>query len=277
MTLAELLASKGIAKEVIDGLPKDVIGHVQGFVSEADTKLQTATKEHTDAEEARRQAELERKEIDTYVNEYGTSLTKMASVEASNEAMRTYLKKMKEGGYSVPDEFLAAPDPTKKPIVPGSPAVGGNVDEGKILGKVGNFMSQWLDANNEHIRLYGTPIPDGSEALAAEAQRARKPLGQFAAEKYGFEKKRQEKVAADTAAREAAIRKDEREKLEREHAEKNGSNSNLRPGESSREPFIPKIKSEEFHKSDGPRSTRDRLARVKERVHADVNAARGAA
>jgi hypothetical protein len=59
----------------------------------------------------------------------------------------------------------------KKPVVPGSPPIGGNaVDEGKILGKVGSVMSQWLDANNEHIRLYGVPIPDSFDLDCGRSQ-----------------------------------------------------------------------------------------------------------
>jgi hypothetical protein len=37
-----------------------------------------------------------------------------------------------------------------------------------------------------------------------------------------------------------------------------------------------KIKSDDFHKSDGNVSTRERMQRMKERIHADVAAARSA-
>jgi hypothetical protein len=276
-TVAEVLKAANIADDVAAGLPPDVVKALTGYVAQADAKLGTAAEEARKAEEARRQAELERTEINSYVENYGTSLTKMASVEAKNEALTTYLKTLKTQGFTVPDELIAGETPGRRAAVPGSPAEGGNaVDEKKILGRVGSVMSQWFDANNEHIRLYGVPIPDQSEALALEADRARKPLGQYAAEKYKFSDKRQEVAAAETKKREDVIRKEEREKIEREHAESNGSNPNLRSGEGSRQPYIPKIKSDDFHKADGNVPQRDRLARMKEKIHADVQAARSA-
>src|ERR1700726_4937254 len=178
-SVAEILKTAGITEEVAAGLPKEVVSALTGYVAEADTKLSTATQEAQKAEEARRQAELERVEINKYVEEYGNSLTKTASVEAENKALKTYLESLKGQGFEVnlPTEA--------KPVVPGSPAIGGNaVDENKILGRVGSVLSQWLDANNEHIRLYGVPIPDNSTEVAEEAARARKPVGVYLAEKY---------------------------------------------------------------------------------------------
>jgi hypothetical protein len=277
-TVAEVLKAANIADDVAAGLPPDVVKALTGYVADAETKLSSAAQEALKAEEFRRQAELDKVEIVDYVDRYGTSLTKMAGVEAKNKALMAYLESLKsQGVVTVPDELIAGETPGRRAAVPGSPAEGGNaVDEKKILGRVGSVMSQWFDANNEHIRLYGVPIPDQSEALALEADRARKPLGQYAAEKYKFSDKRQEVAAAETKKREDVIRKEEREKIEREHAESNGSNPNLRSGEGSRQPYIPKIKSDDFHKADGNVPQRDRLARMKEKIHADVQAARSA-
>lgn len=274
-TVAELLKAAGIADDVAAGLPKEVVTALTGYVSEADTKLQTATQEATKAEEARRQAELERKEINDYVENYGTSLTKMATVEAQNKALIATLESLKTQGFDVKIPGVTGSDP--KPVVPGSPAVGANaLDEGKILGRVGDVMSQWLDANNEHIRLYGTPIPDNSTAIAEEASRARKPIGQFISERYNFAAKRKER---EDAAFNTRVDNEVKSKLEEEHrklAEESGSNPNLRPGESSRNSFVPKIKREEFHRSDGNVPTRERKVRMIERIHQDVEAARSA-
>lgn len=277
MTVAELLRSKNITVEVINGLPKDVISHLEGYVTEADTRLQTATSEATKAEEARRQAELERKEIDDYVNNYGTSLTKMSGVEAKNKALVTYLKEIKAKGFEVPDELIVEAPGGPRAVVPGSPAVGENaVDEKKILGRVGGFLGQWLDANNEHIRLFGTPIPDSSEEIGEAAGRARKPVSQYVAEKYGFAAKKKEMADAEQKKLLDAARAEGKAESDREHAERGGSNPNLRAGESSRQPFITKIKSDDFHKSDGPATHRERMNRLREKIHADVATARGA-
>ena len=73
-TVSEVLKAAGIADDVANGLPKEVVSALTGFVSEADSKLSTAAQEAQKAEEARRQAEIERKEITEYVAKYETSL-----------------------------------------------------------------------------------------------------------------------------------------------------------------------------------------------------------
>jgi len=271
MTVEELLKSKGIAEDVITGLPKEVIGHLTGYVSEADTKLQTATEAARTAEEARRQAELEKQEIDKYVTDYGTSLTKMSSVEAKNAAYVEYLKKLKAQGFEVPEELMAG-EPDKK----STRAEGGILDESQILGKVGVVMSQWMDANNEHIRLFGVPIPDDSTTLNMEATRARKPLGEYAAEKYKYRETRQAKAKAEEDKRVEERAQARLTELRQKEAEERGSNPNLRSGESSRASLVKPIKSEEFHKSDGRVPRRQRLGRMLDRIHAETAEAQSA-
>jgi len=269
-TVQEVLKAAGIGDEIAAGLPKEVVTALTGYVSEADTKLTTAQQEAEKAAELRRQAELDKKEITDYVANYGTKLTDTASLQAKYDATVTYLKSLKDQGFDV-----TIPDvtPAAKPAVPGSPAVGGNaLDEGKILGKVGGFMSQWLDANNEHFRLYGVPIPDQSETVAEEARNARKPVGQYIAEKYKFKDKQTERQNAEFQKKVdeqvAAKLAEEKRKL----AEAGGSNPNLRPGEPSRASLVTKIKSEDFHKSDGNVPARERNRRMLERIHADIAA-----
>lgn len=268
-TVAEILKAAGIGDEIAAGLPKEVVTALTGYVSEADTKLTTAQQEAEKAAELRRQAELDKKEVTDYVANYGAKLTDTASLQAKYDATVTYLKSLKDQGFDV-----TIPDvtPTAKPAVPGSPAVGGNVDENSILGKVGSVMSQWLDANNEHIRLYGTPIPEASTSLADEARNARKPIGQYIAEKYKFKDKQTERQQAEFQKKidegVAAKLAEEKRKL----AEASGSNPNLRPGEPSRASLVTKIKSEDFHKSDGNVPARERNRRMLDRIHAEISA-----
>ena len=269
-TVAEILKAAGIGDEIAAGLPKEVVTALTGYVSEADTKLTTAQKEAEKAAELRRQAALEKDETKTYVEQYGTKLTDQASLQAKYDATVTYLKSLKDQGFDI---TIPEVTPGAKPAVPGSPAMGANaVDENAILGKVGSVMSQWLDANNEHIRLYGTPIPEPSTTLADEARNARKPIGQYIAEKYQFKTKQsereqqafQKRVDEQVAAKLA----EEKRKL----AEAGGSNPNLRPGEPSRASLVTKIKSEDFHKADGMVPARERNRRMLERIHADISA-----
>lgn len=274
-SVAEVLKSAGITDEVASGLPKEVVAALGGYVAEADVKLSTAAQESSKAEEARRQAELERKEIDAYVKKYELSLNEQGSLEAKNKALTAYVESLKSQGFDVK---IPGVDEGAKPVVPGSPAIGGNaVDEGKILGRVGNVMSQWLDANNEHIRLYGTPIPDPSTNIAEEAARARKSVGEYIAEKYQFKARQSAKEKEVYDARVAADVKAKVDETLRAEAEKRGSNPNLRPGESSRSSFVPKIKGEEFHKSDGNLPTRERHKRLLENLHKDVEQIRSVA
>lgn len=266
-TVQEILKAAGIGDEIAAGLPKEVVTALTGYVSEADTKLTTAQQEAEKAAELRRQAELDKKEVTDYVANYGAKLTESASLKANNEALVTYLKSLKDQGFDIVIPTEANP----KPAVPGSPAIGANaVDESAILGKVGDVLSQWLDANNEHIRLYGTPLPEQSTALAMEAKNARKPIGQYIAEKYKFKDKQTERQQADFQKRvdEQVAAKLAEEK--RKAAEAGGSNPNLRPGEPSRASLVTKIKSEDFHKSDGNVSARERRTRMLDRIHAEI-------
>ena len=80
-TVAEYLKSMGIADEVAVGLPADVAKALTGYMGDADSKLTAATDATTKAEESRRQAELERKEVAEYVEKYGSDLTRMTSLE----------------------------------------------------------------------------------------------------------------------------------------------------------------------------------------------------
>jgi len=271
MTVAELLKSKGIADEVAAGLPKEIVTHLEGYLTEADTKFQTAQSEAAKAEEARRVAELERKEVAQYVENYGKSLTEITSLKAKNKAMAAYLETIKKDGFEVPAELVGDVTPGVKPVVPGSPAEGANAfDPNKFMGQVGDVMSQWMDANNEHLRLFGTPVPDSSTVIAEEAARARKPIGQYISEKYGF---RARQTAREQELFQKKVDDAVKSKLEEERrkaAEESGGNPNLRPGVSSRNSHIPKIKHDEFQKASGNIPTRDRHQKMLEKIHAEL-------
>jgi hypothetical protein len=277
-TVQEILKTSGLIDEVIAGLPKEAVAAFGGILTDAETKVQTAAQQASEAAELRRQAELDRKDIQKYVDDYSLSLNKQGSLQAKYDAVVAYVDSLKAQGFDVKLPVDVAPSSEKKPVVPGSPAIGGNaVDEGKILGRVGNVMSQWLDANNEHIRLYGVPVPDPSTNIAEEAARARKPVGEYMAEKYKF---RERQAAKEREAYDARVAADVKAKVDeqlRVEAEKRGSNPNLRAGESSRASHVPKLKTEEFHKGDGFQPKRQRESRMLENLHKDLEAIHSAA
>lgn len=283
-TLTEVLKSAGVTDEVAAGLPKEVVAGLNAFHADAETKLSTAAHKATEAEEARRQAEIERKDMQKYVEDYGQTLNAQGSLQAKYDATVAYMKSLKTQGFDVelPDDIAAGVGDGRKAVVPGSPAIGGNaVDEVKIIsrvrGEVGSVFSQYIDANNDHIRLTGQPLPETSEAIAVEAARARKPVGQFIAEKY---KHNELKATKETEAYNARVKADAAvivAEERRKDAEKNGSNPNVRAGESSRASIVPKIKSEEFHKGDGSVPVRERHRRMLENLHKDVEQIRSVA
>ncbi len=277
-TVQELLKTSGLTDEVIAGLPKEAVAAFGGILTDAETKVQTAAQQASEAAELRRQAELDRKDIQKYVDDYSLSLNNQGSLQAKYDAVVAYVDSLKAQGFDVKLPVDVASSSEKKPVVPGSPAIGGNaVDEGKILGRVGNVMSQWLDANNEHIRLYGVPVPDPSTNIAEEAARARKPVGEYMAEKYKFRERQAAKEKESYDARVAADVKAKVDEQLRVEAEKRGSNPNLRSGESSRASHVPKLKTEEFHKGDGFQPKRQRESRMLENLHKDLEAIHSAA
>ena len=272
-TVAEVLKAANVKEEVVAGLPPEVINALNGYVSGAETTLQTAAQKEAAAAEALRQATLEKQDVTEYVEKYGTALTKTASVEAENKALRTYLESLKTQGFEVQIPVAE----TAKAVVPGSPAIGANaVDaEKKILNTVGTVMAAYTNANNEHIRLYGTPIPDSFEELTEAGQNSRKPFSQYLSERYKFSETRKTK---ETEAYETRVKADAAKIVaeeRRKDAELRGSNPNLRAGESSRNSVIP-IKHEDFEKATGNVPRRERLSRLLDNVHKDVAAARSA-
>lgn len=272
-TVAEYLKAQGIADEVAAGLPADVAKALTGYMSTADTKLSEATSATTKAEEARRQAELERKEVAEYVERYGSDLTRLTSLESTNKALTTYLTDQKAKGFTVPEELLtAAVTPQPKPN--GTETMSLEKILAQVRGEMGVFQATWNNANNEHMRLYNTFIPDNQEVLWEEAARARKDPATYISERYKFKEKRAEveKLAAEKEIEKRVTARLEEER--RKAAEETGSNPNLRSGESSRSSFVPKIKRDDFHKSDGYQPERTRRQRLLERVHAEVDANR---
>lgn len=269
-TVAEYLKSQGIADEIAAGLPADVAKALTSYMGTADTKLTEATTATTKAEEARRQAELERKEVAEYVEKYGSDLTKMTSLESTNKALVTYLNDQKAKGFAVPEELLATAPVTPQPKPNGTETMTMDQMLAKLRGEMGLFQATWNDANNEHMRLYNAFIPDRQEVLWEEAARARIAPAEYIAQRYKFKEKRAE---VEKVAQEKEIEKRVTARLEEERrkaAEETGSNPNLRSGESSRNSFVPKIKRDDFHKSDGYQPERTRRQRLLERVHADV-------
>jgi hypothetical protein len=169
------------------------------------------------------------------------------AISTENAAMKTFLQKVRDGGY-LPPEVLAAiptlspnPNPNPNPsatrgpdgkFVPGTTGSPVFVDEKKLradleneLGKAFGFVAetQW-----KYRSLYGQELPDSPVTLMREAAQNRMSAADWAAKKYDFAKKEQDRLAAAEKAKIDAAVKDAVAAKEKEWSEKIGNNPNVR-------------------------------------------------
>lgn len=216
------------------------------------SKREGLTRIVTSANEEREKAELalrsQREEYDKTIApalaSWADSDTKLST---ENAALKTYLQKVKEGGYLPPEvvsampNFGASPTPT---MTPGSPTrttdgrfvASGTapvVDTKKIEQEIGAAFSFAADTQWNYRQLYGQEMPDSPTALIREAAANRMSPSDWAAKKYNFAAKKAEIETAKTKAREDAIRKEEREAVLKEVSERTGNNPNVRTPQES--------------------------------------------
>jgi len=201
-TVDELIAELGIE---IPQEKKDVVTKWNGYFTDADNKLSTATKLQKDAEENLRRVQEEQKEIQDHIAEFGASEADLAALRANNAAMAASLEEVKKLGFTninIPE----APKPSgtvKKP---------NEFDPQGFRQDVNATLVTGFDVMNRYQRLYGKALPDDIGQLANEANAARKPFAQYVSEKYDFagEQKRQQDAAQkahDEAIAAAAVKK----------------------------------------------------------------------
>lgn len=282
MKLADVLKQAGVKDEVIAGLPPEVVTATEGFVTTAESTLAAAQTAEAEAREQLRQAGLTKKEIDDYVETYGANLDRLTSLQAQTASMQAYLKSLKDNGTinEIPTFGTAAPAEGAQPAVPGSPARGANVaDVDKFKSEVNGVLNQvnsFEDARDEYFLLTGKPIPEKRADLIRQASQARKPLGEFIAEKYKFSEIRQQQADAEMKTKLDAARNEgataERKKL----AEERGNNPFTTSGQPSTQPFVKKINHEEFVSSSGNQPRNVRLNRMLENIHKDLQQQQGA-
>lgn len=228
MTVEEILRQTGLSEEQIKALDAQAM---HGFTN----VLNTAEAARADAQEA------ERRYKHLYETEIVPALNNWGSEKATLAAERDFYKAQNEGARTagfIPREVPGfTPQTTEPPrdangryvadanTVPGSPAL----QMRDVMTGISN--AQW--AMNEHLRLYGQPMPDDFEALLSESSSKMLPFRDYVTQKYKFEDKRKEIADNKAKEHEASIRKDERQKIEKEYAERGGQNPNLRPASAS--------------------------------------------
>lgn len=268
-TVEEILRQTGLTEEQIKALDASIIG---GFTQ----VLNTAETARADAQEA------ERRYKHLYESEIVPALNKWGSEQATLMAERDFYKAQNEGARTagfIPKDvpgYTPGSPPAQPPRgadgryvaegnpVPGSPGIR-DVQREMLIG-IGN--AQW--AMNEHLRLYGTPMPDDFEQLMEQSMAKVLPFRQYVAEKYKFEERR--KQIAETKAKEHddSIRKDERQKIEKEYAERGGSNPNLRPASASHFASVRKAVQSGTVKDPVKMSSEERRRQTREMIAQDV-------
>lgn len=267
-SIAELLAAANVKDEVIKGLPAEVVTVIEGHLTSAANSL-------TEANRLKALADQGQKEIDEYVVKYGEDLNALASARAQVAGYEAALGKLKADGINIP----VFPSPAGgQPVVPGSPAMGGNapVDANQIFRTSAAFAAQGIDASNEYLRLFGSPMPDTIESLATEAQANRMTPAKWAEHKYKFAEKRETKSKEEEQKKLDSYATQKVEEDRRKRAEASGSNPNLVQGGTSRNSVVRKVNPEDFHKADGFQTARERKTRLLQNIHRDVEAARSA-
>lgn len=226
MTVQEYLASLKYTPEQITSImaSPDTVKALEASAARYDEGTQALSKAQKESADTQTFWEQKTTELQGTVDRVKTA--EAARAKADSEAARyaAYLKSLKDQGYDVPDELVAAAPANPNPANPNpdDSRYASRDDMKKGFDTVAPTLIQLQALSNEYQSLYGQPYLTG-EADWEEAKRANKPFRDFVRTKHGFETKRAEAAAAKVAEREAAVRKEERDKVLAEEAAKRHS------------------------------------------------------
>jgi hypothetical protein len=204
-TIQELATEFGLD---LTGAKPEFFAKANGYFSDAEKQYSTANQLKTEAEANLRRVQDERADIDKYIADYGANEQTIAALQANNAAMAASLTTLKNQGLNV--DIPNAPAVQQKAGKP-------EFDAAQFENRVGSVLAQGFNLNNKYQRLYGQPLPDDIDALANEAQQARKPLMEYAAQKYDFAGVEKRKTEAAQSTRDAQIAADAVKKYQEQH------------------------------------------------------------
>lgn len=260
-TIAELATELGLD---VSTFKPDAVAKWNGYLTDADTQYQTAKQLQVASEANLRKVQEEQDAINTYIDQYGTSETTNAALRANNAAMEATLKSLKEQGIAVDLPTPVAQPTNNKPVA-------NAFDADKFRTQVGSTMAQGFNLNNKFQTLFGKPLPDDIEVLASEAQSARKPLYQYAAEKYDFAGEEKRKSEAASKAHDESVAAAAVNKYKEENPNTSG-NPFQTPGGDSRYPQILKPRDAKDLKSFANLSPREKIAQSVARSREAISA-----
>ena len=268
MDIKVYLAEQGLTPEEITALVgnEKAAKAMTAALSKFEEGTALATRSAAELETAR----AEKEEAETFWKEkvqpaLSSVDRKVASANSEAARYKTYLQSLKDQGYDVPDELLAAPaSPANPNPNPANPDYMTREEFRKAAAGTAPDLVTLISLSNEYQDLYGKPYIEADSDFA-EAVKAKKPMRDFVRDKYKFSDKRKERdaaaeqtridtlVAAQLATKEAAL------------VAKYGSNPNLSSPMASRNDKVQKIaeaRNDSFKSSAGREAAKkDRLAR----------------
>ena len=268
MDIKVYLAEQGLTPEEITALVgnEKAAKAMTAALSKFEEGTALATRSAAELETAR----AEKEEAETFWKEkvqpaLSSVDRKVASANSEAARYKTYLQSLKDQGYDVPDELLAAPaSPANPNPNPANPDYMTREEFRRAAAGTAPDLVTLISLSNEYQDLYGKPYIEADSDFA-EAVKAKKPMRDFVRDKYKFSDKRKERdaaaeqtridtlVAAQLATKEAAL------------VAKYGSNPNLSSPMASRNDKVQKIaeaRNDSFTSSAGREAAKkDRLAR----------------
>ena len=230
MDVKTFLLEQGLTEEEVKGMDTKtakVLATALGRYEEGSTALATAQEESKKAADAKKEAE---EFWDQKVTPALAGVDKRIATASSETARyKAYLASLKEQGYDVPDDLIAAPkkegvDPARDPesgkwVTP---------DQlGKEIRSVAPTMVSLVALSNEYQDLYGSPYVT-ADADWEEAQKSRKPFREFVRDKYKFAAKKSEREQAKLQKDKDDYAADKVKAAQAQWAERHGENPELR-------------------------------------------------
>ena len=245
MDIKVYLAEQGMTPEEITALVgnEKAAKAMTAALAKFDEGAQLVTRSASELEAAK----AEKAEAETFWNDKVTpalaSVDKRVATAASETARyKAYLQTLKDQGYDVPGDLLAAPVNPANPTNPNpaNPDYMTREEFKRAAAGTAPDLVTLISLSNEYADLYGKPYLQAEEDFA-KARKANKPFRDFVRDEYKFADKKAER---ETARVQTLIDQKAEEKYKAREAElaaRYGSNGDLRAPMPSRNPKVEQV------------------------------------